>query len=71
VPPAMWPWITAAPRCTLIGPGGMHTGDHRARHSISQVGKMNFRWAGAKRRPEVALPTPTADHINPANGVLR
>lgn len=72
VPPSMWAWISAPPRCRLTGPGGVHHGDHTARHVLPNVGKMAFRWKGMKRRqpPQVSLPAPSASHINPAKGRL-
>lgn len=68
VPPTLWVLIIAPPRCRLVGPGGIHHGDHRATFKLANVGKAAFVWKGIKHRPTVQLPSPTADHIQPARG---
>jgi len=72
VPPGLCFDLTPLPRCKLNDGlhGEPHGGQHSASWSPAGLGKVIFRWRTKKSaaRPEIELPTPTADHLHPERG---
>jgi hypothetical protein len=66
-PEALCGDLRPLPQCSLTTPTGTHTGDHRSSHTIPQVGKIVFRWKGARRkgkyRPQITLPVATNPYL--------
>jgi hypothetical protein len=50
VPQALCGPLSPLPQCTLTTPTGTHTGEHRARLVMVNVGKVVFKWKGARRK---------------------